>query len=217
MLAVFYNHWCLRKGCFSTTAVLLSDVLCLPAPYAIFLRGHTSRCFQIFASWLTVMLLFLIAFLWSWPWPWQSGLPWLRSLFLCSIGCTWRGQPSVGLNLCLSAHSGDICDLLLVDLSSSLLTTVSVCHNATKALRLYAIRLQNARGCTCSSVKHEVVLKDQADFRVSKYMRNMMLVKGVFLNSLLVSELSQKVETSVPWDGQALADWGIEHFYKGGN
>lgn len=94
--------------------------------------------------WQTVMPSFPVAFHWSRPWQWQSSLPWLCSLFLCSIGSTWRGQQSVGLNLCLSAHSGDICDLLLVDSSHFLLTTGLCVSQAAKSSQLYAIRLQNA-------------------------------------------------------------------------
>lgn len=85
-----------------------------------------------------------VVFHWSSPWPWQSSLWWLCSLFMCSIGSTWRGQQSVGLNLCLSAHSGDICDLLLVDSLRFLLTTGLCVSQTAKSSQLHAIRPQNA-------------------------------------------------------------------------
>lgn len=95
-------------------------------------------------SWQTVMPSFPVAFHWSGPWPWQSSLWRLCSLFMCSIGGTWRGPQSVGLNLCLSAHSGDICDLLLVDSLRFLLTTGLCVSQTAKSSQLCAIRLQNA-------------------------------------------------------------------------
>lgn len=106
-------------------------------------RLHPWHC-QRPVSWQTVMPSFAVAFHWSRPWPRQSGLWWLCSLFMRSIGSTWRGQQSVGLNLCLSAHSGDICDLLLVDSLRFLLTTGLCVSQAAKSSQLYAIRLQNA-------------------------------------------------------------------------
>lgn len=52
---------------------------------------------------------------------------------------------AVGLNLCLSAHSADVCYLLLVDSPRSLLTTDCLCAaDTSKSSQLRAIRLQNA-------------------------------------------------------------------------